>query len=417
MSKNVTKQVPSVLNGSRRNALKIVGGGFLASGIGTSSYANSEFDRMPANVAKPQITPLPINQKIEIISPTLLQERAKKVMTPGAYAFVSGGTGDEWTLNENHRAFNDYSIRTHRLQGIAATDIDTSINLLGHNLRSPILVAPMGLHYMAHPEGETATVAGVSAAGFLYESSGASYKSLEEIAKATSSPKWFQLYFNKDIDVTRNLLERAKASGYSAIIITADALGPGTSDGYKVLGKPTPPGTKFGNHDPRFGGKGNFLNQKVELTPDDIGYVISVTGLPVIVKGLMRPEDVDVAIRAGASAIQVSNHGGRQIDGVPGSISVLPGIVKAANDRVPVIFDSGIRRGIDVFRALALGAHAVAVGRPVLYGLALGGPSGVQSVLENLQEELKLAMLLAGARRVAELNPSFINLPMQNSQT
>ena len=329
-------------------------------------------------------------------------------MTPGAYAFISGAAGDEWTLQENRRAFNDFPVRTHRLKGVSAKDVDLGTQLLGHKLAYPILVAPMGAHLFAHPQGEVATAAGAAAAGAIYQSSGASYQPLEAIAKASAGPKWFQLYFNTDVGVTRSLLERAKAAGYSAIIITADALGPGMSDGFKLLGAPFPPGMTFGNHDPSQGGKGDFFSQKVKLTPDDIGFVKSVTGLPVIVKGLMRGVDADTAIRAGASAIQVSNHGGRQIDGVPGAITVLPEVVKAVKGRVPVIFDSGIRRGIDVMRALSLGAQAVAVGRPVMYGLALGGPSGVQSVIESLRDELKSAMLLAGARSLKQLDSSYV---------
>ncbi|RCP75436.1 alpha-hydroxy-acid oxidizing protein, partial [Escherichia coli] len=154
-------------------------------------------------------------------------------------------------------------------------------------------------------------------------------------------PKWFQLYFNADAGVTRSLLERAKAAGYSAIIITADALGPGTSDAFLSMSSPFPAGATFGNHDPRYGGKGDFFNQKVELTPADIEFVKKVTGLPVIVKGILRGEDAVVAIDAGADAIQVSNHGGRQIDGIPSAISQLQEVAARVGHKVPVIFDSG----------------------------------------------------------------------------
>jgi len=176
------------------------------------------------------------------------------------------------------------------------------------------------------------------------------------------------------------------------------------------MGSPFPPGLVFANHDPKQGGRGQFLNQKIDLTPADIAWVKSITGLPVIVKGLLRGVDADLCIRAGADAIQVSNHGGRAIDGVPASITVLAEVVKHVNGRVPVIFDSGIRRGIDVLRALALGATAIAVGRPVLYGLALGGPKGVQSVLQQLRHELSAAMLLAGASSVRQLGASYLRV-------
>ncbi len=237
----------------------------------------------------------------------------------------------------------------------------------------------------------------------LYTASGASNLPLEQIAKATSGPKWFQVYFNADAGITRDILLRARDAGYSAIVLTADAIGPGTSDAFMAMGNPFPAGMTFGNNDPRYGGRGSFLAQNTALKMDDIGMIRQLTGLPVVVKGIMRPVDATDAVAAGAAAIQVSNHGGRQIDGVPASISVLQEVVDAVQDRVPVIFDGGVRRGIDVFRALALGATAVGVGRPVLFGAALGGAGGVQSVLEHLTRELHQAMLLAGVQTTRDV--------------
>lgn len=394
------------MNPSRRSLIKGAGAGLVATTVGAATTGAAYAQ---ANTAAS--TPTVVSDKgIDIINFDLLEEEAKKIMSAGAYAFIAGAVGDEWTLRENRRAFNDFPILTHRLAGIGAKDIDLSVDLLGHKLPYPIVVAPMGAHNFVRPEAEVATASGAGAAGTLYESSGASAKPLEEIAKATNGAKWFQLYFNADVGVTRNLLERARDAGYTAIIITADALGPAASDGFIRLGKPFPPNFSFGNHDPRYGGSGNFLNKKIDLTPDDIGFVHSVTGLPVIVKGIMRPADADIAIKAGAAAIQVSNHGGRQVDGVPGSITVLRDVVQIVDSRVPVIFDSGIRRGIDVFRALALGAQAVALGRPVLYGLAVGGAPGVRSAIEHLRDELRLAMLLAGAKTLKSLSPQYLRI-------
>ena len=394
------------MNTSRRNLIKGA-----SAGLVTSAMVAATSRVACAKTSTPAPAPAPAGDKgIDIISLELLEQQAKKVMTPGAYAFIADASGDEWTLRENRRAFNDFPILTHRLAGIGAKDIDLNVDLLGHKLPYPIIVAPMGAHSFAHPEAEVGTASGAGAAGTLYESSGASAKPLEEIAKARSGPKWFQLYFNADVGVTRNLLQRARDAGYSAIIITADALGPGTSNEFIRLGRPFPPNFTFGNHDPRYGGSGNFLNQKIDLTPDDIGFVHSVTGLPVIVKGIMRAADADTAIKAGAAAIQVSNHGGRQLDGVHGAISVLRDVVQKVDGRVPVIFDSGIRRGIDVFRALSLGAQAVALGRPALYGLAVGGALGVRSAIQHLRDELQLTMLLAGARTVKGLSPDNLRI-------
>lgn len=179
---------------------------------------------------------------LKIISLDRLQTGAQAMMSPAAVAFVSSAAGDEWTLRENRRAFEDFPILTRRLAGFSAKDVDTRVNLLGHNLSSPIIVAPMGVHTMVSTEGEVATAVGVGAAGTIYQSSGASARPLEDIAKATPAPKWFQLYFNADIGVTRDLLLRARAAGYSAIIVTADAIGPGTSDAFLSLGTPMPTG-------------------------------------------------------------------------------------------------------------------------------------------------------------------------------
>ncbi|WP_210249660.1 alpha-hydroxy-acid oxidizing protein [Neomesorhizobium albiziae] len=336
-----------------------------------------------------------------IINIDLLEEQAQKKLTAFAYAFVSGAAGDEWTMRENRRAFQDFPIMTSRLTGIKKESIDTRTALMGMVLPSPIMVAPMGVHGVVSEQAELATSAGAGAAGVLYQSSGASTKPLEQIAETTNGPKWFQLYFNNDIGVTRSLLQRAAAAKYSAIVLTVDALGPGGSDRVRRLGTSVPrPKFVFGNHDPRFGGSGDFRNQKENLTWDDIAFCQEASGLPVVVKGILRAEDAVQAVKAGAAAVQVSNHGGRQMDGVPSSISVLPGVADALGGKVPIIVDGGVRRGIDVFRALALGADAVAIGRPVLYGLGVGGARGVRSVLDFFNTELKTAMLLAGVEKV-----------------
>nr|WP_298413917.1 alpha-hydroxy-acid oxidizing protein [uncultured Halomonas sp.] len=350
------------------------------------------------------------NKELDVISLPRLKDDFEAAVPKAGYVFVSGAKGDEWTLRENRRAMEDFRLMTHRLTGVSPQDLDLSVEILGQKLPFPFFVAPMGAHRMVHEEGEVATARGTGMAGALYCSSGASNKTLEEIAEATTGPKWFQLYFNQDVNVTKSLLRRAKKAGYSAILLTADALGPGTPDEFRAMGMPFRPDMTFGNHDPAFGGTGDFLAQKVDLTPDDIKMIKDETGLPVIVKGILRGEDVDPIIAAGADAIQVSNHGGRQIDGVPGAISALPLVAKAVDGRVPVIMDSGIRRGIDVIRALSMGATCVAVGRPVMYGLGVGGAKGVQSVLETLANELRTDLLLTGARSVADLDASYISV-------
>ena len=351
-----------------------------------------------------------VDRTLQIVSLGDVEAEAQRTMSKAAWAFVANGSGDQWTLAENRRAFNDYPIATHRLRGVEGRSIGLGTRLLGHDLPYPVLVAPSGVHIFAHPAAEAATAGGAGKAGALYTASGASFLPLERIAAATAGPKWFQAYLNVDDGVTKEILLRAKDAGFSAIVFTADAIGPGLSDEFARMGLPFPPGMTFGNNDPRFGERGNFMTQKTAMSLDDIRMIRAVTGLPVVVKGIMRAVDARDAVAAGAAAIQVSNHGGRQIDGVPGSISVLAEVVDAVGSDVPVIFDGGIRRGIDVFRALALGATAVAMARPVLYGAALGGASGVASVLEHLRDELRSAMLLAGTQTVADIKRDCLRL-------
>jgi lactate oxidase len=394
------------MTASRRDLITIAGIGLggLAALSARSNVVFAQDRRINANPPAPDSYKASTAERaLQIVNLDLLEAEAKRMLPEAGYVFVSGGSGSEWTLRENRRAFDDFPILPQRLMGVAANDVDLRIRLLGHDLPFPILVAPMGAHAMVHDKAEADTAAGTGAAGTLYESSGASTKPLEEIARATKGPKWFQLYFNSDVGVTRSLLQRAREAGYSAVILTADALGPGQSDAFIALGRPFRPGMTFGNHDPQYGGSGDFLDQKVDLTWDDIDFVHEGSGLPVVVKGILRPEDAWQAIKAGAVAIQVSNHGGRQQDGVPASISMLPAVADAVGGQVPILVDGGVRHGIDVFRALALGATAVAVGRPVLYGLAVGGAEGVRSVLEYLRDDLKTAMLLSGARKVSDI--------------
>ncbi len=235
-------------------------------------------------------------------------------------------------------------------------------------------------------------------AGTLFVASGASNRPMEEIAKATPGPKWFQIYMNRDMELNRWLVQRAKAAGFSAIVLTADALGPGQSDDFIKLGRPRAPGLTAGNHDPALGGHGNFSDQEARFWSfSDITFLREASGLPVLVKGVVQPDDIRQSLAAGAAGIWISNHGGRQMDGGPASISMLRAAVDTVEGRVPVVLDSGIRRGTDVFRALALGATAVGIGRPALWGLINGGSLGVKGVYEQLR--LRAALDDAVVRR------------------
>jgi lactate oxidase len=348
--------------------------------------------------------------ELKIVNFDLLEADAKKILPPGRFAFM-GPAGDGWTYRENRRAFNDFPINPRRLQGVSNEAIDLRAKLLGHELPFPMITCPMGGQGMIHVNAEVANSGGTGMAGTLYVSSGASTKTLEDIAQATPGPKWFQIYMNRDMEINRWLVQRAKAAGFTAIVLTADALGPGASDEFIRLGRPFPPGIGPGNHDPQRGGRGNFFDFKRDLSFGDIGFLREASGLPVAVKGLLNVEDVRQSLAAGAAAIWVSNHGGRQIDGVPASITMLRPAVDAIEGRVPVILDSGVRRGIDVFKALALGATVVAIGRPVLWGLAAGGAGGVKSVYGHLAGEMKSAMLLSGVAKLTDIKREHVVLP------
>jgi lactate oxidase len=371
-----------------------------------------------ANTAPAETPPVPPAEiapassaegELKIVNFELLEGDARKSLPPKRFAFM-GPAGEGVTYRENRRAFNDFPIMPRRLQGISDTGIDLRTSLLGHDLPFPMITCPMGGHGMFHVKAEVATAGGTGMAGTLYVSSGAAHKPMEDIAQATPGPKWFQIYMNRDMEINRWLVQRAKAAGFSAIVLTADALGPNQAEEYIRLGSFVQPGLTQGNHDPALGGRGTFRDFKRDLSFSDIGFLREASGLPVIVKGIVQPDDVRESLAAGASAIWVSNHGGRQLDGVPAAISMLRPAADAVAGRVPIVFDSGVRRGIDVFKALALGATVVAVGRPVLWGLIVGGASGVKSVYGHLAGEMKSAMLLSGVAKATDIRREHVVL-------
>jgi len=395
------------MSASRRDFVTAVGAAALVAGASVQQAKAEGPPVPPAEIAPASAE----ESELKIVNFDLLEEQAKKILPPGRFAFM-GPSGDGWTYRENRRAFNDYPINPRRLQGVSDAAIDLRTTLLGHDLPFPMITCPMGGQGMIHVNAEVANAGGTGAAGTLYVSSGASTRTLEEIAQATPGPKWFQIYMNRDMEINRWLVQRAKAAGFSAIVLTADALGPGASDEFIRLGRPFPPGIGPGNHDPARGGRGNFFDFKRDLSFSDIDFLREASGLPVAVKGLLNVEDVRQSVAAGAAAVWISNHGGRQIDGVPAAITMLRPAVDAIDGRVPVIMDSGVRRGIDVFKARALGAAAVGIGRPVLWGLAAGGSGGVKSVYGHLASELKSAMLLSAVAKVTDIKREHV-IPMK----
>jgi lactate oxidase len=338
-----------------------------------------------------------INKDLEVINVDLLEEEAKKRLPEGVYVFISHGAGQQWTLRENRRAFGDYVFEPHRMSGIVRDKIDTSIMMLGERLPHPIFVSPMGSHGLVHPEAEIATAQGAARSGGMLCVSSASTATAEDIGKASDGPKWFQMYLNVDPGISWELLQRVKTAGFKGVILTIDAIGQGSSDEYVRLGRPRP-WLPYGNFT-----TGNANAFKTDLSWADIEFTATTSGLPVIAKGITRPDDAVAAVKAGAAAVQVSNHGGRALDGTPASITVLPRIADALRGDAPIIMDSGIRRGMDAAKALALGANAVAIGRPVWWALTLGGAGGVAGVIDFFNRELVNTMLHLGVDKVPAL--------------
>jgi isopentenyl diphosphate isomerase/L-lactate dehydrogenase-like FMN-dependent dehydrogenase len=326
---------------------------------------------------------------------------------------VAGGAGSELTLRANREAFQRITIMPRVLTGIK--EADTSANLLGQQLSMPIYVTPMANHGVVHPLAEVGSAQGAKKAGTLFVAPTGSNKTMEEVAIAIKdNPRWFQLYYNKDPEINKQLLQRAETAGYSAIVLTVDLPILGIRDRNvrnsftlpKDLNRPNVQSERF--IAATKGLQSLTAGIKDDLNWNDYEWTREHTRLPVLLKGILSPDDAEEAAKRKAPAIIVSNHGGRQLDTGFGAIDALRPIVERVNRKTRVLFDSGIRRGTDVFKALALGAEAVGVGRPVLWGLALNGAEGVEAVLKHLKTELENVMRLAGTARIADITPEYL---------
>jgi 4-hydroxymandelate oxidase len=334
---------------------------------------------------------------------------ARAAMTDQAWRYVHSGAADELSVGEAVAAW-----RRRRLVPRVCRDvstIDTAIDLLGLRLPHPVLVAPTGCHRLVHPDGEPASAAGAGRAGAVYALSMYTTSTVAEVAAAATGPWWLQLNVPPDLPFVVDLLAEAGEAGASGVVFTVDTPVPGLRERQRWDGVTLPDPLRFG-----ILGRGPFAVQPAgpptdiyrpaldaSLTWDRLAQLCGLTALPVLVKGLLHPADADRAVAAGADAVIVSNHGGRNLDTVIATADALQPVVAAVAGRVPVLIDGGLRRGTDVLGALAAGATAVLVGRPVLWGLATGGAGGVQAVIERLVYELRMAMALCGARSVPEL--------------
>lgn len=335
-----------------------------------------------------------------------LEQAAKEIIPYGAFKYIQGGAETEATMRRNVSAFDEVDIYPRVLTGVDIPDISTSI--LGIDISLPVIVAPAAAHGLAHVSAEAGTARGAAASGTIMSVSNYASSTLAEIAEAgNGAPQWFQLYLSKDDDFNRSIVKQAQDLGYRAIILTVDAPvgGNRTADARNNFKFPLAlPNVAKKSGQTKGQGIGTiFAASQNVLRPYDILHVKSMTDLPVIVKGIQHPDDAEIAIQWGADAIWVSNHGGRQLDGAPGAFEVLAEIAQRVNKRVPIIFDSGIRRGQHIFKAIASGADVVAIGRPVIYGLALGGWRGVVSVFNYLKDDLRRVMWLAGTQNISDI--------------
>lgn len=324
---------------------------------------------------------------------------ARERLDPAVWAYLSGGAADEITLRKNRGAFDEMEIIPRVFRDMSGAS--TALKLFGHHYAHPVFLAPTAFHKLFHPDGETATAMGAAAYDAAMIVSTQASTPLEDIAKTTRGPLWFQLYFQPDREFTLSLVRRAEAAGYQALVVTADAPLSGLRNRGQRAGFRLPPGIDAVNlrgMSPPASEDRVFGSELLAAAPTwkDVVWLQSRTRLPIIVKGILSPADARIAIDHGVSGIVVSNHGGRTLDTVPATLHALPAIAAAVNGAVPILLDGGIRRGTDVFKALACGANAVLVGRPILHGLAAAGAPGVAHVLKILLTELQIAMTLAG---------------------
>jgi lactate 2-monooxygenase len=356
----------------------------------------------------------------------LLEQRAKEILSPRAYDYVAGGAGGEDTMRANRQAFYRWRIVPRMLRDVAKRDL--SVELLGVRLPAPILLGPVGVQEIVHKDSDVASARAAALLGLPFVLSTMSSRTIEEVAleaaKVSDSPRWFQLYWGKNPELTASMVQRAERAGYSALVVTLDTHSLGWRErdlhhGYL----PFMLGQGLANYfsDPVFRG---LLAQPPEQNPmaaiqlwgslfsnpaltwKDIGFLRNHTRVPIILKGILHENDAARALDAGVDGLIVSNHGGRQVDGGIGALDALPGVMRELNGRVPVLFDSGIRRGADVFKGLALGARAVLLGRPYMWGLAVAGEAGVRDVLLNLVADFDLTMALSGCTCCRELDAS-----------
>lgn len=369
------------------------------------------------------MTPLPARHTIPPGLVTLAdhEQHARTQLDDNAWAYFSGGAADEISLRANRTAWDALSLWPRVLRPLAGGH--TRVPLLGRTLAHPILLAPVAFQRMAHPDGELAMAYAAAALGAGVVLSTQASVSVESVAQAVlpdpgRGPLWFQLYLQPDRGFTQALVQRAEAAGYEALVLTVDAPTSGVRDRERRAGFRLPSGVGPVNltglqvpaPSALSPGQSALFDGLLHHAPtwDDIAWLQSITRLPVLLKGVLHPADARQAVSVGAAGLIVSNHGGRTLDTAPATATALPRVVQAVGGAVPVLVDGGIRRGTDVLKAMALGASAVLVGRPAVWGLANAGAAGVAHVLRLLRDELEVAMALTGCATLAEATPALL---------
>ncbi len=357
-----------------------------------------------------------------------LESRARESLDDRAIAYIFGGAGSEDTMRANLDAFRRWRI-VPRVLRQDLSERDLSVELLGTRMPAPVLLAPIGVQTLLHDEGELASARAAAAVGLAQVTSTASATPLERIAEASGDgARWFQLYWPNDDELAASLVRRAETSGYSALVLTVDNYLPGWKprdleqaylpflEGIGIAQYLSDPvfqaGLEKSPEEDLGAAVGHFLGvfANPDLTWERLEWLRGTTTLPIVLKGILHPDDAREARERGVDGIVVSNHGGRQIDGAIASLDALPAVVDAVGEGMAILLDSGIRSGADIFKALALGADAVLVGRPYLWGLALDGRNGVETVLRCLLAELDLTMALSGCTRPAEIDSGVLRL-------
>jgi lactate 2-monooxygenase len=360
---------------------------------------------------------------------SLLEQKAKEILSPPAYDYVAGGASGEDTVRANREAFYRWRIVPRMLRDVSERDL--SVELLGEQVPAPVILGPVGVQNILHKDGDLASARAAAALGLPFTLSTASSRSIEEVAAAAASAgngvRWFQLYWGRNPELTASMLQRAERAGYKALVVTLDTsmlawrerdlqhaylpfiLGQGLANYFSdpvfraLLSQPPEQNPAAAIQ------LWSSLFSNTALTWGDISFLRRHTTLPILLKGILHPEDAAHALNAGVDGLIVSNHGGRQVDGAIASLDALPAVVREVNGRAPVLFDGGIRRGADVFKALALGARAVLLGRLYTWGLALAGEQGVRDVVLNLLADFDLTLALSGYTSCRALDASALS--------